>query len=100
MTTVWQVISFDAVQFHAIFIRCVVKCNIPIIAWTSMGCGFHHVIVGSRGALKLSENNDRATSVEGLPVAGISITIHTCVPGIGKYNTRLSIIIPTCSFIQ
>jgi hypothetical protein len=40
----------------------------------------------------LTENYDRVASVEGPP--GISITIHTYVPGIGKYNTRLSIIVP------
>ena len=65
----------------------VVKYNKLTIAWTPMGPGLSLEV----GEL-LTENYDGAASVEGLP--GISITIHICVPGIGKYNTRLSIIVP------
>jgi hypothetical protein len=66
-----------------------------------MGPGFFTTLSLEVGEL-LTDNYDRVASMEGRP--GISITIHTCVPGIGKYNTRLSIIVPihehTRSFIQ
>jgi hypothetical protein len=78
--------SFDVVRFHALF-------NVTSLSWLGHLCvsSFHRLIIG-RGTLN-QELGDRI-ALSSRDCQGYRLQYTQCVPGIGKYNTKLSIIIP------